>query len=69
MNVKFAIIISWLVSFSYISSGVAIAENKVDDFFDKSLAELAEMPVVTIATGTPADFSIGCSNCVLPLNR
>jgi outer membrane cobalamin receptor len=53
MNVKFAITICWLVSISYMSSGVAIAENKVDDFFDKSLAELAEMPVVTIATGTP----------------
>lgn len=53
MNVKFAITISWLVSISYMSSGVAIAENKVDDFFDKSPAELAEIPVVTIATGTP----------------
>ncbi|MDD5410294.1 MAG: TonB-dependent receptor [Methylobacter sp.] len=53
MNVKFVITISWLASISYMSSGVAIAENKVDDFFDKSPAELAEMPVVTIATGTP----------------
>ncbi|MFZ2311782.1 MAG: TonB-dependent receptor [Methylobacter sp.] len=53
MNVKLAITISWLVTISFMSSGVAIAENKVDDFFDKSPAELAEMPVVTIATGTP----------------
>lgn len=30
-----------------------MAELKVDDFFDKSPAELAEIPVVTIATGTP----------------
>lgn len=53
MNVKFAITISWLVSISYFSSGIAIAENKVDDFFAMSPAELAAIPVVTIATGTP----------------
>ena len=48
MKVKFAITISWLVSISYFSSGVASAE----DFMDKSLDELGAIPVTTIATGT-----------------
>ena len=49
MNVKFAIIISWLLSVSYFSPGVASTE----DFMDKSLDELGAIPVTTIATGTP----------------
>jgi len=52
MNVKFAITIRWLVFISYFSSGIAIAQNEVDDYFAMSPAELAATPV-TIATGTP----------------
>lgn len=52
MNVKFAKIIRWSVFMGYFSSGVATAENKVDDFFAMSPAELAATSV-TIATGTP----------------
>ena len=48
MNVKFTIIVSWLVSISYFSPGVASTE----DFMDKSLDELGAIPVTTIATGT-----------------
>ena len=51
MNIKCAITISWLVS-SYFNSGIAVAEQKVDDFFAMSPAELAAIPV-SIATGTP----------------
>lgn len=49
MNVKFTIILSWLISISYFSPGVASTE----DFMDKSLDELGAIPVTTIATGTP----------------
>ena len=49
MNIKIAITISWLVSISYFSSGVESAE----DFMDLSLKELGEIPVASIATGTP----------------
>ena len=48
MNVKFTIILSWLISISYFSPGVASTE----DFMDKSLDELGAIPVTTIATGT-----------------
>ena len=49
MNVKFALIIGWLVSIGCFSSGVESAE----DFMDLSLKELGEIPVTSIATGTP----------------
>lgn len=52
MNVKKLFSIKQLVLIGYFSSGIAIAENKVDDYFAMSPAELAETPV-TIATGTP----------------
>ncbi len=52
MNVKNLFKIKQLVLIGYFSSGIAIAENKVDDYFAMSPAELAETPV-TIATGTP----------------
>ena len=52
MNVKNLVTIKQLVLIGYFSSGIAIAENKVDDYFAMSPAELAETPV-TIATGTP----------------
>ncbi len=48
MNVKFTIILSWLISISYFSPGVASTE----DFMDKSLDELGAIPVTAIATGT-----------------
>jgi len=48
VNVKLAITISWLLSVSCFSSGVACAE----DFMDKSLDELGAIPVTAIATGT-----------------
>ena len=44
MNVKFTIIVSWLVSISYFSPGVASAE----DFMDKSLDELGAIPVTLL---------------------
>jgi outer membrane receptor for ferrienterochelin and colicin len=49
MNVKFALIIGWSVSVGCFSSGVESAE----DFMDLSLKELGEIPVSSIATGTP----------------
>jgi iron complex outermembrane receptor protein len=52
MNVKFTLTISCLGFISSFSSGIVCAENKVDDFFAMSPAELAATPV-TIATGTP----------------
>jgi outer membrane receptor for ferrienterochelin and colicin len=52
MNIKFAITIRWLVFISYFGSGFVCAQNKVDDYFAMSPAELAATPV-TIATGTP----------------
>ena len=50
MNVKLTVIISCF------SSGIAMAENKIDDFFAMSPAELASTSV-TIATGTPKSVS------------
>ena len=52
MNGKLAITLNWLVAIGCLGSGIAIAENKVEDYFAMSPAELAETPV-TIATGTP----------------
>jgi outer membrane receptor for ferrienterochelin and colicin len=52
MNVKFAITVNWLVAMGYFSSGIVCAQNKVEDYFAMSPAELAATPV-TIATGTP----------------
>ena len=49
MNLKFAVIIGWLVSIGCFSPGVESA----DDFMDLSLKELGEIPVTSIATGTP----------------
>ncbi|MEI7995755.1 MAG: TonB-dependent receptor, partial [Methylococcaceae bacterium] len=49
MNVEFALIIGWVVSIGCFSSGVESA----DDFMDLSLKELGEIPVTSIATGTP----------------
>ena len=52
MNVKIALFIKRLVFIGYLSSDVVCAENKVEDYFAMSPAELAATPV-TIATGTP----------------
>ncbi|MEI6268949.1 MAG: TonB-dependent receptor [Methylococcaceae bacterium] len=52
MNGKFAVTVKGLVAIGCFSSGIAIAQNKVEDYFAMSPAELAETPV-TIATGTP----------------
>jgi iron complex outermembrane receptor protein len=52
MNVKNLFSIKQLVLISCFSSGIAIAEDKVEDFFAMSPAELAAT-TVTIATGTP----------------
>ena len=51
MNGKLAITLNGLVAIGCLGSGIAIAENKVEDYFAMSPAELAETPV-TIATGT-----------------
>jgi len=56
MNLKFAVTIRQVVFIGYVGSGVAIAENKVDDFFAMSPAELAATSI-TIATGTPKSVS------------
>ena len=52
MNGKLAITLNGLVAIGCLGSCIAIAENKVEDYFAMSPAELAETPV-TIATGTP----------------
>ena len=52
MNVKNLFSIKQLVFISCFSSGIAIAEDKVENFFAMSPAELAAT-TVTIATGTP----------------
>ena len=52
MNGKLAITVNGLVAIGCFSSCIAIAQNKVEDYFAMSPAELAETPV-TIATGTP----------------
>lgn len=52
MNIKIAFTVGYVVAMSYLSPSLVRAENKVDDFFAMSPAELAAMPV-TIATGTP----------------
>src|SRR5664280_1290785 len=52
MNLKITCFIKQLVFISYFSSGIVCAQNKVDDYFAMSPAELAATPV-TIATGTP----------------
>ena len=52
MNGKLAITLNGLVAIGCLGSGIAIAQNKVEDYFAMSPAELAETPV-TIATGTP----------------
>ncbi len=51
MNEKFAITVNGLVVIGCFSSGISYAQNKVEDYFAMSPAELAETPV-TIATGT-----------------
>jgi len=48
MNIKCVLIIRWVVSIGYFSSGVVYAE----DLMDLSLDELGAIPVTTIATGT-----------------
>ena len=52
MNVNSAITFSCFVFIGWVSSGIVLADSKVDDYFAMSPAELAEMPVA-IATGTP----------------
>jgi len=53
MKVKTTLAVNCLVLMLYYSDSVRAEAEKVDDFFAMSPAELAAMPVVSIATGTP----------------
>jgi outer membrane receptor for ferrienterochelin and colicin len=52
MNIKSLTTVSFLLFSACLRPDKAIAETKVDDYFEMSPAELANIPV-TIATGTP----------------
>jgi iron complex outermembrane receptor protein len=52
MTLKIATSVSLLLSLYY-GTGVVIAKTEIDDYFAMSPAELAKIPITTIATGTP----------------